>query len=116
MELRYLISLLGCIYLAGCVTSSPDLLLASNEPTGTAKVEGQYPIIGRVPTAQTSQITSREKKALKAELDRDVQSGQKQAIVDQEKIYKKEVADQKKLARENHKATVKRIESQTQGE
>ncbi|NKB51251.1 MAG: hypothetical protein GKR97_03330 [Rhizobiaceae bacterium] len=95
--------------MTGCVTGSTDDLLSA-QPVGQPQTTGQFPVIGRVPVAETAQMTPTQRSALKAELTRQAQAGQQQAQSNTETDYQREVAALKKLALEREEAMRKRIE------
>ncbi len=106
---------IGWLFLCGmlltaCVTTSPDVLL-STAPVGQATNTGQYPIIGQVPSGQTTQITPTEKTAIKTDLNRSVQKGNAQAAQDSLSDYNNEVAAMRKLAADEKLKRLKAIES-----
>ena len=65
--------------------------------------------------AENALVESKAKASALSNTVSSLEDGKKVSIQQTERL-EKEVADLKKLARENHKATVKRIESQSQGE
>ena len=108
------IAIFACMLaLTACVTSSPDVLLSSvsTEPVGEAQKTGQFPVIGQVPTGQTTQLTPTEKAATKTDLAKATQKGDAQAAQNSEAIYRKEVADLQKLALDAQKKRLAEIEA-----
>ena len=114
MNLRCLSLLAGLVALSGCVTATPDYLLSA-EPQGKVQNAGQFPIIGREPVAQTTQLTPTQKAELQAELARDAQVAQRQASQNSKSNYLDEVDRLKKLAQERLETLTNRIEGSSEG-
>ncbi|MEE9375715.1 MAG: hypothetical protein V3V04_05215 [Rhizobiaceae bacterium] len=102
------ITLTGMV-LGGCVTNTPDVLFST--PLGEASKTGSFPVIGRLPEGQTSQLTPTEKSATKTELNRDSQKGAAQAAKDSQSEYNREVAAMKSLATQQRKKRLADIAS-----
>ncbi|MEP0943431.1 MAG: hypothetical protein ABJH63_05900 [Rhizobiaceae bacterium] len=110
-----IIILLWLALLAGCVTSTPDQLLNA-EPQGVAKKDGFYPVFGRIPVGQTTQMTPTEKAEMRAELTREGEIARRRAGVVGPSSYQSEVSRMKKLAQDRLNALTTRIEGANSGE
>lgn len=112
MKPRLLFLLAALVPISGCVTSSPDALFSTDpdQPSGKAQTDGQFPVIGRTPVPQTSQLTAADRAALLAELEQDAQKGRQQAESNTSRDYEAEILKLKKLALERERALRERIE------
>ena len=113
MNLRVPASLICLALLAGCVTATPDNLL-STEPQGAAQKAGNYPVFGRVPVAQTNQLTPTEKAEIQAELARNKQVAERRSSPNSQTDYIAEVNRLKKLAQDRIDSLTDRIESESE--
>ncbi len=107
--MKIVLIILSSLIISGCVTNTPDVLFS--EPVGKPLNTGNYPVIGRVPKAQTAQITPTERTAAKAELARAAQKGSAQAAQDSQSAYNRELAAMRKLAASEKKKRLAEIES-----
>ena len=109
MNLRIFASLICFALLAGCVTATPENVLTS-EPRGSAQKDGQYPVFGRIPVGQTTQLTPTEKAEMQAELARDRQIVERRSAPNSQTDYMAEVKRLKKLAQDRIDSLTDRIE------
>ena len=111
-KLNIALLFLAVATLSACVTTSPDVLLSnSTEPAGQIVKTGNYPVIGQVPKAQTTQITPTEKAAIKADLTNSAKKGSAQAAQDSQSAYNRELVAMRKLAAAEKKKRLAEIES-----
>ena len=97
------------------VTQAQRPSLAPTEPQGFAQKDGNYPVFGRIPVGQTTQLTPTQKAEMQAELARDRQLVERRSSPEAQTDYLAEVKRLKKLAQDRIDSLTDRIEGGENG-